>query len=61
MGKINAEWHEANRMPPNATKKQRAEWHQAHAANCGCRALTPAIVSLLKSQGLEVPAGARLA
>jgi hypothetical protein len=47
-------------MPQNATKKQRAEWHYAHAQNCGCRALTPSIVSLLKSQGLDVPTGARL-
>jgi hypothetical protein len=60
MGKINRDWHEANRMPQNATKKQRAEWHYAHAQNCGCRALTPSIVSLLKSQGLDVPTGARL-
>ena len=61
MGKINAEWHKANRMPPNPTKQQRAEWHFSHAQSCGCRALTPSIVSLLKSQGLDVPAGARLA
>ena len=61
MGKINAEWHRANRMPANPTKKQRAEWHYAHAQACGCRALTPSIVSLLKSQGFEVPVGARLA
>lgn len=61
MGKINAEWHQANRMPPNPTSKQRAEWHYEHAKHCGCRALTPSIVSLLKSQGFEVPEGARLA
>ncbi len=61
MGKINAEWHLANKMPANPTKKQRAEWHYEHAKHCGCRALTPSIVSLLVSQGFEVPKEARLA
>ncbi len=61
MTKINAEWHKANRMPANSTRKQRAEWHYEHARNCGCRALTPSIVSLLVSQGFEVPREARLA
>ncbi len=61
MTKINAEWHKANRMPANPTRKQRAEWHYEHARNCGCRALTPSIVSLLVSQGFEVPREARLA
>jgi hypothetical protein len=34
---INKEWHQANRMPKNATLEQRVEWHKAHAANCDCR------------------------
>lgn len=36
-GKINKEWHLANRMPANASLKQRIDWHIAHAKNCGCR------------------------
>ena len=55
MGKINAEWHQAHRMPANPTRKQRAEWHYEHARHCGCRALTPSITSLLVSQGYEIP------
>jgi hypothetical protein len=35
---INREWHEAHRMPKNPTRDQRAEWHAAHADECGCRA-----------------------
>ena len=61
MGKINADWHKAHRLSKNATKPQRAQWHYEHARHCGCRALTPAIVSLLRSQGYDVPEGARLA
>lgn len=55
MGKINAEWHREHRMPASPSKKQRAEWHYQHALNCGCRALTPSITSLLVSQGYGVP------
>jgi hypothetical protein len=61
MGKTNAEWHKAHRMPEKATKAQRAQWHYEHARNCGCRALTPSIVALLQSQGYDVPEGSRLA
>lgn len=61
MSKINAEWHLANKMPVNPTKRQRAAWHYEHARQCGCHALTPSIVSLLVSQGFEVPRQARLA
>ena len=55
MGKINAEWHQAHRMPTNPSKQQRAEWHYQHALNCGCRELTPSITSLLVSEGYEIP------
>ncbi len=55
MGKTNRAWHEANRMPENATPAQRAAWHFAHAQHCGCRAITPSIAALLKAEGYEVP------
>ena len=41
---INREWHQANRMPKNATLAQRADWHIAHAAACNCRSDMPASV-----------------
>jgi hypothetical protein len=34
---LNREWHEANRMPPNASTDQRIVWHLAHQQNCSCR------------------------
>lgn len=34
---INREWHEAHRMPKNATRDQRGEWHASHVEECGCR------------------------
>ena len=56
MSKLNREWHELNRMPPNATDAQRADWHYRHARACGCRALTASIAELLRKNGYEVPA-----
>lgn len=34
---LNREWHQAHRMPKNATQAQRLRWHIAHARHCGCR------------------------
>lgn len=45
MGKINAEWHEANRMPRNATLDQRVAWHLAHLKHCACRSDLPKTVA----------------
>lgn len=45
MGKINAEWHEANRMPRNATLNQRVAWHLAHQKHCACRTDLPKSVA----------------
>jgi hypothetical protein len=58
MGKINVSWHEAHKMPDNPSEQQRAEWHYAHALNCGCRKLTPSIQALLDSHGYTLPADA---
>jgi hypothetical protein len=41
MGKINKEWHLANKMPKNATFAQRVEWHKGHLENCACRTDLP--------------------
>jgi hypothetical protein len=35
--RLNREWHLANKMPRNATRQQRLEWHLGHADNCQCR------------------------
>lgn len=55
MGRINADWHNAHKMPENPTEAQRAEWHYEHALNCGCRAVTPSIAALLASHGYTLP------
>jgi len=34
---VNADWHERNPMPKNATDEQRLAWHREHAQTCGCR------------------------
>lgn len=55
-GKINAEWHEANRMPERATLDQRVQWHLAHLEACHCRTDLPAtIVAELKRRGVKIP------
>jgi hypothetical protein len=40
---INRAWHEANRMPRNATLAQRVEWHRQHQLNCDCRPAPPSL------------------
>jgi len=52
MGKINREWHLANKMPKNAGFEQRAEWHRAHLKHCACRTdLPPDIEKAIEAGG----------
>ena len=48
MGRINAEWHKAHRMPRNPTLAQRLEWHRGHAENCACREMPESIRKLIR-------------
>ena len=52
---LNREWHEAHKMPRNATLEQRLDWHLMHAANCDCREMPTAIKRELEARGLTVP------
>lgn len=36
MGKINAAWHKAHKMPKNPTHEERMDWHREHAKHCQC-------------------------
>lgn len=54
---INAVWHAANPMPPNASRKQRLNWHLQHAAACGCRPIPPDLLEEMKNRA----AGQKLA
>jgi hypothetical protein len=47
--KINAEWHQAHKMPKNPTPAERLEWHVAHAKACACRPMPASMLAALKS------------
>lgn len=49
---INAEWHEAHRMPRNATLEQRIAWHAEHARACACREVPPKLAALMRERGV---------
>ncbi|MEC5384504.1 hypothetical protein VVD49_02155 [Uliginosibacterium sp. H3] len=55
MGKTNRQWHEAHRMPRNASLEQRLQWHLAHAAHCSCRPMPASIVAEMKTRGIKTP------
>ena len=52
MGKINAEWHAAHKMPDNPTEDQRLAWHLDHSKNCGCRKAPARMVALAVKRGI---------
>ena len=53
--KLNASWHEANRMPARASLDERVEWHLAHAKACACRGLPAGILKELERRGIPPP------
>lgn len=53
MGKINAEWHRAHKMPKNPTRAQRIAWHREHAAHCSCRAMPDSIRRMIEEDDRE--------
>ncbi len=56
MGKTNAEWHKANRMPKNPTAEQRMLWHLAHLKNCQCRTDLPqSVLKTMQERGIPLP------
>lgn len=55
MTKVNRKWHDKNRMPKNATTKQRIKWHHAHSKACACRPIPAKILRLTEKQS-EKPA-----
>lgn len=50
MGKINADWHKANKMPKNPSIQERLKWHKAHAENCNCREMPEKLKELLNEK-----------
>ena len=51
--RLNAEWHNAHRMPRNATLDQRVAWHAEHAGACGCREMPESIARELARRRRE--------
>jgi len=54
--KTNREWHEANRMPKNATVDQRIAWHLEHAKHCSCRDIPEKLKEEMKKRKIKLPA-----
>ena len=52
LSKLNAEWHDAHRMPRNATFQQRAAWHLEHREACGCRPIPEKLAAQMRERGL---------
>jgi hypothetical protein len=50
---INKAWHEAHRMPKNATVEQRIAWHEGHMKHCACRPVAESR-SMLKKLAAEL-------
>src|SRR6185369_6074784 len=48
MAKINASWHEKNKMPKKATPEQKLQWHVNHFRECGCRDIPEKIKTMMK-------------
>jgi len=55
MAKVNRKWHDKNRMPKNATTKQRIKWHTVHAKTCACRPI-PAKIQRIIDESSPKPA-----
>ena len=53
---MNAEWHEMNVMPKNASIDERIAWHTEHQNYCGCR---PIPASVKKAMAVATPTAAR--
>lgn len=47
---INKTWHEAHRMPKNATLEERIEWHLEHATKCGCGPIPPKLLAEIEKR-----------
>jgi len=52
---LNRQWHEAHKLPRNASLEERLNWHVLHAENCGCRAMPDSIRRELEARGWTVP------
>jgi hypothetical protein len=47
---MNKDWHNQNRMPRNASPKERIQWHIEHVKNCSCRPFPKELRSKLSEE-----------
>jgi hypothetical protein len=53
---MNADWHQQNRMPDNASLEQRLAWHRAHQLACACRPVPASLRAHLAGTAPAAPA-----
>ncbi len=54
---MNKDWHKQHRMPPDASPRERVQWHLEHAKNCSCRPFPKELLSKLSEQEKRQLAG----
>lgn len=54
MTKINKKWHEAHKMPQNASLEERIKWHLEHFRNCSCRPIPNKLKQEIKKRKIEL-------
>jgi hypothetical protein len=52
--KINATWHQKNKMVKNPSLDDRVKWHVAHSRHCQCRPLYGNILEEIKKRGIQI-------
>jgi 8-oxo-dGTP diphosphatase len=55
--KINEKWHRENKMPKNASDKERLQWHVDHARVCGCRPIPESVQKLMLQRKPKIVVG----
>jgi hypothetical protein len=60
VSRLNKEWHQEHRMPPNASKAQKLRWHLEHVKHCACRPLPLGVAEELARRGMSLPGRTRM-
>lgn len=51
-GRMNASWHQDNKLCRTSSHEDRLRWHATHALVCGCRPMPAAIAAELARRSL---------
>lgn len=52
--KLNKDWHQAHRMPDNATIEERIMWHIEHKKQCACRPIPEKLKIEMMKRGIKL-------